>query len=485
MAELEEKIDDNRSRPLTVPDGFNVDDENIPEKFTCPISHELMLDPVICADGKTYLRERLEEWFQNNSTSPSTGALLHHKHMATNLYFRSELETYMNKHIDKSEEGFRPSPLIIPDGFNHKNVPEELKCPLSHKIMLDPVSCSDGHTYERKDLTEWMSRDKKGSPVRGEDFQIKILGTNFYARNVLQLYIKTHACNSEENYQPPPLVIPDGFNINDVPDYLKCSLSGKFMIDPVVCSDCHTYERKEITEWKNSDKKGSPVRGEDFTIEILGANWQSRQVAEMYMERQAYMDACNDSEESKNELGIVQDNFNGEDALDMLNNNSEDETEDKLKTAIECQKLVAKLEKIGIRTHMQTSAGKNSNYRPNQYRNNRPNQYQNNRTGQYQNNRPNQYQNNRTGQYQNNRPNQYHNNHSGQYRNNRPNQYHNNSPNQYQNNHSGQYQNNHSGQYRNNHSGQYQNNHSGQYQNNHSGQYQNNRPHNYHNTRKD
>ena len=39
----------------------------------CPISHEIMVDPVVAADGHTYEREALARWLHVHNTSPMTG----------------------------------------------------------------------------------------------------------------------------------------------------------------------------------------------------------------------------------------------------------------------------------------------------------------------------------------------------------------------------------------------------------------------------
>ncbi|CAF4911889.1 unnamed protein product, partial [Rotaria socialis] len=42
------------------------------ETFICPITHELMVDPVIDGDGNSYERGAIEDWLQRNGTSPIT-----------------------------------------------------------------------------------------------------------------------------------------------------------------------------------------------------------------------------------------------------------------------------------------------------------------------------------------------------------------------------------------------------------------------------
>jgi len=44
----------------------------IPDDMLCPISHEIMQDPVMAMDGHTYERSRIEEWFRSHNTSPMT-----------------------------------------------------------------------------------------------------------------------------------------------------------------------------------------------------------------------------------------------------------------------------------------------------------------------------------------------------------------------------------------------------------------------------
>jgi len=41
--------------------------------FLCPITQELMADPVITADGHTYERAAIEQWLESHNTSPLTG----------------------------------------------------------------------------------------------------------------------------------------------------------------------------------------------------------------------------------------------------------------------------------------------------------------------------------------------------------------------------------------------------------------------------
>ena len=48
----------------------------LPASFSCPISHEVMRDPVTLSDGHSYERRSIERWLEKKTTSPLTGATL-------------------------------------------------------------------------------------------------------------------------------------------------------------------------------------------------------------------------------------------------------------------------------------------------------------------------------------------------------------------------------------------------------------------------
>ena len=66
-----------------------------PESLCCPISMELMECPVIAADGNTYDRKSIEDWFsRGKKTSPLTGAPLAHLGLTPNNLVRSMVSEY-------------------------------------------------------------------------------------------------------------------------------------------------------------------------------------------------------------------------------------------------------------------------------------------------------------------------------------------------------------------------------------------------------
>ena len=56
--------------------------------YLCPITAEIMTDPVFTSDGFTYERTAITKWLSTNDTSPSTGATLESKKLIPNIMAR-------------------------------------------------------------------------------------------------------------------------------------------------------------------------------------------------------------------------------------------------------------------------------------------------------------------------------------------------------------------------------------------------------------
>ncbi|RDD45295.1 WD repeat, SAM and U-box domain-containing protein 1 [Trichoplax sp. H2] len=73
-------------------------DNSIPDEFLCPISREVMTDPVVASDGYSYQRQAIESWLNggNRLTSPMTNAPLN----ASLLIPNKTLKSLIQKHLD-------------------------------------------------------------------------------------------------------------------------------------------------------------------------------------------------------------------------------------------------------------------------------------------------------------------------------------------------------------------------------------------------
>ena len=65
-----------------------------PKSFVCPISGELMKDPVSCVDGHSYERSCILQWFGTRLTSPVTNESLESAVVVPNHALRSAIEEW-------------------------------------------------------------------------------------------------------------------------------------------------------------------------------------------------------------------------------------------------------------------------------------------------------------------------------------------------------------------------------------------------------
>jgi len=84
-------------------DEGNIEDTEIPIDYVCPISKELMQDPVVAADGYSYDRKNISDWFsrcnQRSLRSPVTGGPLKNNSLTDNNNLRSQISSWLGNTV--------------------------------------------------------------------------------------------------------------------------------------------------------------------------------------------------------------------------------------------------------------------------------------------------------------------------------------------------------------------------------------------------
>jgi len=88
----------------------------MPHEYICPITQEIMHDPVVAADGHSYERSAITQWLNDGhrlSLSPMTGKRLQHKELTPNHALRKLTQDFLitrNKALDDSHS---QNPLLM------------------------------------------------------------------------------------------------------------------------------------------------------------------------------------------------------------------------------------------------------------------------------------------------------------------------------------------------------------------------------------
>ena len=73
-------------------------EDQVPISFYCPITQEIMADPVFTSDGQTYERAAIEKWLANHNTSPLTGNQLSMNTLTPNVLARGMIREFLDRH---------------------------------------------------------------------------------------------------------------------------------------------------------------------------------------------------------------------------------------------------------------------------------------------------------------------------------------------------------------------------------------------------
>ena len=78
----------------------------VPSAFCCPLSRDIMNEPVVFGDGFSYELAYISEWALENETSPLTRERVSNKIMIPNLTLKNMIKEYREKNpnISKKQE---------------------------------------------------------------------------------------------------------------------------------------------------------------------------------------------------------------------------------------------------------------------------------------------------------------------------------------------------------------------------------------------
>eukprot|EP01084_Bolivina_argentea_P250469 419648_1 len=104
-ADVEEKIIQKKNNAEAI--AKDQSDIQIPNEYVCPITQQIMHDPVTAFDGFTYDRNTIQNYFKFHNKSPITGASADYIIVFPNHKLKAEIQKWYGKRLDMSEFNFR------------------------------------------------------------------------------------------------------------------------------------------------------------------------------------------------------------------------------------------------------------------------------------------------------------------------------------------------------------------------------------------
>jgi len=117
--------------------------KDIPEEYICPVTQDIMADPVIAQDGHTYERKNITEWVEKHGTSPITREQISKDIIIPNRVLKAQIEQYLSSKTDKKPKVQKDKKKhqkrnMLPPGFDDIETVKEITIiTMSQQIPYD------------------------------------------------------------------------------------------------------------------------------------------------------------------------------------------------------------------------------------------------------------------------------------------------------------------------------------------------------------
>mmetsp|Transcript_100192 Transcript_100192/g.323205 ORF Transcript_100192/g.323205 Transcript_100192/m.323205 type:complete len:742 (+) Transcript_100192:53-2278(+) len=216
--EEEEDSDEDDMPPLIPAEGWEshlgpTDEAGVPSQAKCQLSGMLMHDPVATPEGYLFERAALEDWTASWGTNPVTGTPLsvaecQDATQIQNMIQGYQLQTLSACHIAPNAFDEPPPPEVeppvpakpVPTGpsllgdlpalekekkakkekskirIESRSVvdcPDDMRCAIDGKVMINPVRSPYGHLFEKKTLERWAANCGSVCPVTQKPMRLE------------------------------------------------------------------------------------------------------------------------------------------------------------------------------------------------------------------------------------------------------------------------------------------------------------------------
>jgi hypothetical protein len=218
----------------------------------------------------SYEKAAIMKWFnEGNTTCPVSGQPITPSGLVTNAKLQREIDAWVKKTSKETGQKFEfghhkeEVPIFVAMA---SLPPRHFFCPLSHKMMTDPVMTRDGLNFERKVIMEALEQNSCVCPVTGKMLYPHELISNCKLEREIEQWRRSHEMSVSHPAVEPTAVffeslLHDEDEIPDVADSEKPKLeNGKMEEEVKEEESCKKEDHHFFGErFRNMFlKKGSP-----------------------------------------------------------------------------------------------------------------------------------------------------------------------------------------------------------------------------------
>jgi hypothetical protein len=201
---------------------------NIPSEFLCPITKQLMKEPVMSKYGHHFDRSAIMKHLEDgNHFCPVTGNPLRPSCLVGNKSFQWKIKywTKINS-ISGNIEATTDTAQLKSVGFAAVP-PSRFICPLTQKCMKDPVMTKQGVNFERKAILKWLdSAGEELCPVTHTPLYRRMLVSNSKLQwEIVQWHMKNGTVEIENDAGDETVSSITSYTTTEVSLYSKAETS--------------------------------------------------------------------------------------------------------------------------------------------------------------------------------------------------------------------------------------------------------------------
>ncbi|XP_024024668.1 U-box domain-containing protein 3 isoform X1 [Morus notabilis] len=182
----------------------------VPPYFCCPLSSELMCDPVIVASGQTYNRSSIQKWLDNGLTiCPKTRQKLAHTNLIPNYTVKAMIATWCEENKVKLPVNLDHSKIVLVSSQMEHVAPQvsvgtdSFRCSLysSNSTSLSSAGVGNGFEKQKEDIFPTVCGEESNGNSRGKGH---LSPDHSYSHSRSE---STSSAVSSIDYVPPPPLI--------------------------------------------------------------------------------------------------------------------------------------------------------------------------------------------------------------------------------------------------------------------------------------
>lgn len=148
----------------------------LPEYLVCPISKQMLQDPVVLSDGISYERQVVVD------QRPDEPIVYPNRSLKSIL---AEFQTNKTTSLMPKQQSLFQQAKMFLTAQEDRPLPDSLYCPITLGLMHHPVVDPQGYTYEKAAIVNWI-RDNGDSPVTRTPLTVDSLVPNHALEQLLR-----------------------------------------------------------------------------------------------------------------------------------------------------------------------------------------------------------------------------------------------------------------------------------------------------------